>query len=67
MNHNGPQLTMTGTSRRLIADALILRGVRVIHLLDAATQREYVLSAEARRESAILIYDRHSTRRLDLQ
>ena len=53
--------------RRLIADALVLRGVRVIHLLDATLQREHVLSAEVRRESTTLIYDRHTTRRLDLQ
>ena len=53
--------------RRLIADALVLRGVRVIHLIDTQQQREHVLSAEARRESTTLIYDRHTTRRLDLQ
>jgi len=53
--------------RRLIADALVLRGVRVIHLLDAAEQREHVLSAAVRRESTTLIYDRHTIRRLDLQ
>lgn len=53
--------------RRLIADALVLRGARVIHLLDAQRRREHVLSVEARRESMILIYDRHLTKRLDLQ
>ncbi|MBI3774061.1 MAG: DUF488 domain-containing protein [Gammaproteobacteria bacterium] len=53
--------------RRLIADALVLRGMRVIHLLAAKLQREHVLSAEVRRESTTLIYDRHTTRRLDLQ
>ncbi len=53
--------------RRLIADALALRGARVIHLLDVKTQRDHVLSSAARRESATLIYDRHTTGRLDLQ
>ena len=53
--------------RRLIADALVVRGVRVIHLIDTQQKREHVLSAEARCEGTTLIYDRHWTRGLDLQ
>ena len=53
--------------RRLIADALVLRGVRVVHLVDGQVLREHRLSVEARRESTSLIYDRSTTRRLDLQ
>jgi uncharacterized protein (DUF488 family) len=45
--------------RRLIADYLTLRAVRVIHLLAAGEQREHGLSPEARRESAELVYDRN--------
>jgi len=46
--------------RRLIADYLCLQGARVIHLIDAGDRREHSLSAEARRESAQLVYDRNS-------
>ena len=53
--------------RRLIADALVQRGVRVVHLIDGQLPREHRLSVEARRESTTLIYDRSTTRRLDLQ
>lgn len=53
--------------RRLIADVLVLRGVRVIHLLADKQQRDHALSAAVRQESTALIYDRHITRRLDLQ
>lgn len=53
--------------RRLISDAALLRGMRVIHLLDTKLQREHILSAEVRRESATLIYDRHTTGSLNLQ
>jgi uncharacterized protein (DUF488 family) len=52
--------------RRLIADYLTLRGVEVIHLLDRGDARPHQLSAEARRESAQLIYDRHVSAELDL-
>jgi uncharacterized protein (DUF488 family) len=44
--------------RRLIADYLTLRGVRVVHLLTAGDCCEHMLSPEVRRESAELIYDR---------
>lgn len=65
-NHCAEPLPEHG-HRRLISDALVLRGVRVMYLLDVTTLREHVLSAEARRESSALIYDRDSNRRLDLQ
>ena len=52
--------------RRLIADYLVLQGLRVIHLIDPSEMREHVLSAEARRESAQLIYDRNATFELKL-
>jgi uncharacterized protein (DUF488 family) len=52
--------------RRLIADYLVLQGLRVIHLIDPGEAREHVLSAEARRESAQLVYDRNATLELNL-
>ena len=52
--------------RRLIADYLVLQGLRVIHLIDPGEVREHVLSAEARRESAQLVYDRNATLELNL-
>ena len=52
--------------RRLIADYLSLQGVRVIHLIDLDDRREHVLSPEARRESAQLVYDRNTTVALKL-
>ncbi len=52
--------------RALIADYLVLQGARVVHLLAPGEAREHVLSSEARRESAALIYDRHVTARLEL-
>jgi len=52
--------------RRLIADYLALRGVEVIHLIGVDDARAHVLSPEARRESAQLIYDRHLDAELDL-
>lgn len=52
--------------RALIADFLTLQGVRVAHLLAPGETREHVLSPEARRESAALVYDRQVTGRLDL-
>ena len=45
--------------RRLIADHLVLAGWTVIHLLDEKRAQEHLLSPEARRESAELIYDRY--------
>ncbi len=44
--------------RSLIADWLVLRGARVVHLIDAGEQREHVLRAEARGEGDRLVYDR---------
>ena len=52
--------------RRLIADFLALRGLAVIHLIDLDETREHVLSAEARRESAQLVYDRNAGLELKL-
>jgi uncharacterized protein (DUF488 family) len=52
--------------RSLIADYLTLQAVRVLHLIDAGDTREHHLRPEARRESARLVYDRHTTGRLDL-
>jgi uncharacterized protein (DUF488 family) len=52
--------------RRLIADYLVLQGLRVIHLIDPGEACEHVLSAEARRESAQLVYDRNATLELNL-
>ncbi len=52
--------------RRLMADYLTLQGLRVIHLIDLDEAREHVLSAEARRESAQLVYDRNASLELKL-
>ena len=52
--------------RSLIADYLILQGLQVVHLIGPGTSREHLLSAQARRESASLIYDRQVTAALDL-
>ena len=52
--------------RNLIADYLILQGLQVVHLIEPGKSREHMLSAQARRESATLIYDRHVTAALDL-
>lgn len=52
--------------RSLIADYLTLQGVEVIHLLDAGTSRPHALRPEARRESARLVYDRHTSGELSL-
>ena len=51
--------------RSLIADYLILQGCQVIHLIDVDERREHLLRAEARRESAVPIYDRFSSGELD--
>jgi len=47
--------------RSLIADYLLLQGAQVFHLLAPGEMREHALSPEARRESAALVYDRHTT------
>jgi uncharacterized protein (DUF488 family) len=52
--------------RALIADYLLLQGVRVVHLIAPGEAREHLLSPQARRESAELIYDRQATGVLDL-
>jgi uncharacterized protein (DUF488 family) len=52
--------------RRLIADYLVLKGLPVMHLIDLGETCEHVLSAEARRESAQLVYDRNATLELKL-
>ena len=46
--------------RRLIADYLVLQGLRVIHLLAPGERREHALSPAARRESVELVYDREA-------
>jgi len=51
--------------RALIADYLLLQGARVLHLIDTGDLREHLLSAQARRESAELVYDRQSTGSFD--
>jgi uncharacterized protein (DUF488 family) len=53
--------------RSLIADYLVLQGMRVLHLIDPGETREHLFSSEARRESAALVYDRQATRPLDLE
>ncbi|MBI3546393.1 MAG: DUF488 domain-containing protein [Gammaproteobacteria bacterium] len=52
--------------RALIADYLSLQGLRVVHLIAANESHEHLLSPQARRESAALIYDRQTTGRLAL-
>ncbi len=52
--------------RELIADYLLLQGMRVVHLLAPGESREHLLSPQARRESAALVYDRQATGALDL-
>jgi len=51
------QLEPENCHRRLIADYLLLQGQQVIHIIDEKITREHILSSEARRESASLIYD----------
>ena len=53
--------------RVLIADYLVLQGMRVMHLMGPGETREHLLSTEARRESAALIYDRQATQPLGLE
>jgi uncharacterized protein (DUF488 family) len=53
--------------RQFIADALLLEGETVRHVIDADRSFEHTLHSAARRESAALIYDRATTGQLDLQ
>ncbi len=46
--------------RALIADYLTLQGIRVLHLIGPRETREHLLSPQARRESAELVYDRNT-------
>lgn len=43
--------------RSLVADWLTLQGVHVVHLIAPGESREHLLSPQARRESAELVYD----------
>lgn len=52
--------------RALIADYLTLQGIQVVHLIEPGEQREHLLSAQVRRESVALVYDRQVTVELDL-
>jgi len=52
--------------RALIADYLTLQGMRVVHLIAPGESRDHLLSPQARRESAALVYDRQVTAELDL-
>ena len=52
--------------RQLLADYLLLQGLRVVHLINPGERRDHHLSAQVRRESAQLIYDRLSSGKLDL-
>ncbi len=48
--------------RRLVSDALALRGVEVIHLLDAGEQRPHVLHPDLRAgDDGFPVYDLHVT------
>jgi len=44
--------------RQLLADYLLLQGLTVVHLIDPGVRREHQLSAQARRDSSRLVYDR---------
>jgi len=52
--------------RALISDYLLLQGCTVLHLMRPGESREHVLSPEARRESAALVYDRNVSSELPL-
>ena len=43
--------------RSLIADYLVLKGVNVVHLIEAEDTREHLLNPHARTESGKLVYD----------
>lgn len=51
--------------RGLIADYLVLQGIKVRHLIRARETREHILSPQARTESARLVYDRASQQPLE--
>lgn len=51
--------------RSLIADAVLVRGARVVHLIDRGEERAGRLSAMARTEGATLVYDGGQPRLLD--
>ena len=53
--------------RRLLSDYLTLEGITVVHLIGPGESRPHLLSPEARRESAALIYDRHLSGELPLE
>ena len=52
--------------RSLIADYLVLKGVNVVHLIEAGDAREHLLNPHARTESGKLVYDRQASRPLPL-
>lgn len=52
--------------RSLIADYLVLKGVNVVHLIEAGDAREHPLNPHARTESGKLVYDRQASRSLPL-
>lgn len=52
--------------RSLIADYLLLQGVEVAHLVEPGVVKPHLLRPEARRESAALVYDRHTQDELSL-
>jgi len=43
--------------RRLIADALMMKGLRIIHLIDEGESREHGFTPELRRDSSELVYN----------
>lgn len=53
--------------RWLIADYLALQGGEVVHIIGPGQSEPHQLSAEARRESVGLVYDRHATGALALK
>jgi len=52
--------------RSLISDYLLLQGLRVIHLIGIDRRRDHLLSPQARRESASLVYNRNTNTELAL-
>jgi len=51
--------------RALIADYFLLQGARIVHLIAPGEQRDHLLSPQARRESATLVYNRDTTANLE--
>lgn len=43
--------------RRLIADALMMKGLKIVHLIDEGKSREHELTPELRRDSRELVYN----------